>query len=78
MSLDYNPEFPEKTDFSYADIRTVCAVGTKIVELIEIEQREFAPQARNLTPGLRAALRILADYENQNPSYCPNPPMVGG
>ncbi len=77
MSLDYNPEFPEKTDFAYADNRTVCAVGSKIVELIEIEQREFAPQDRNLTPGLREALRILAAHENQNPSYCPNPPMVG-
>ena len=55
---DYNVEYPEAFTWGWVDSQKLGDIASIIVNYIEADLKT---KDRNYTPGLRAALRIIAD-----------------
>jgi hypothetical protein len=55
---NFNPDYPELFTWGHVDSPTLSSLGNIIRAAIEADLRTAD---RNLTPGLRQALRYLAD-----------------
>jgi hypothetical protein len=60
----FNLEFPEKYSWGHADSVAASNIGFSISACIEHEIRKNIPENRILTPGLRKALILIAEYFN--------------